>query len=1163
MSTRTIPKQTLDAQILASDPTLSAWVSANAGSGKTHVLTQRVVRLLLHDVPPARILCLTFTKAAAANMSIRVFDKLAKWTRISDDELSRDIIAMGEKKPSADDLTFARRLFARTVETPGGLKIQTIHAFCEKLLHLFPFEANVAARFEVIEEERAKDLLEQARQQTLEKALHDATSPLGQALQKLAQETSGSTFDELIKAALGKQDMILLAQELDDDQGASLFGQWLAQALGLDGEISPAVLDQEILEKGIPASEWEAIAQTLSSSGGNDNDKDLAAGLRKALAHQDTTERALTYANLFLTKEGKPKGLANVKLISAALKKIYPDLLTRLEAERDRIIPLLEKRKIAHTVARTKILLSVVHAIIATYRREKEARGLLDFGDLIVATRKLLKRTEASWVLEKLDRGIDHILVDEAQDTSPEQWDILETIAEEFTAGRGQREITRTFFAVGDEKQSIFSFQGARPDLFDAMRAKIERKTKEAEQRFEPIKLRSSFRSSPAIMAFVDHIFALAANFEGLSAENLKTQHEALKLDLPGLVEIWPEVLPDPKAEPSDWKMPVDQLDLRDPPVIVAKRIAKTIASWIAPGSPESVEDKESGGRRPIRPGDVMILVRNRNSFFDAIIRALKEASVPVAGADRLKLTQHIAVMDLIAAGRTALLPEDDLTLACVLKSPLIGLTDKDLLKLAPLRGDQALYDALAASEVRAHQQAFKRIEHWRQWAKQDTPFFFYARLLGPERGRHDMLARLGPEAGDAMDEFLRLALDHDMREAPSLVAFLAEMDGSDLSIKRDMEAGTDAVRVMTVHASKGLEAKIVFLADTCSMPSHHHDPKLLDIGKDQPLMAWPPVKAQEPAKLGEAREASRHAQMQEYRRLLYVATTRAEERLYVTAFSNKPAREGCWYQMIYHAVAPEMMDVPAPWGEADMRVLRKVTGDVAGLGARAAVESKDETERLPDWATSPAKFEAMPARPLSPSNALNAADRLEPAPREPSSFAAQAAQAGRLAHALLQYLPQLAPEAREKTAARFLDLRGAELAPERRESLLLEVMSVLALPGLEALFGPQSQAEVALGGQITLPNGKSLTISGQIDRLCVTEDEVIIADFKTGTPHSGGAMPSAYLAQLAMYRAAVAPLYPGKQLRCLLIWTEGALAEEIEAAKLEAALLDVARAHS
>jgi len=1157
MSLRPIPSKTLDAQKLASNPHLSAWVSANAGSGKTHVLTQRVVRLLLNGVPPARILCLTFTKAAAANMSIRVFEKLSKWARISDVDLKAEILAAGEDEPDAGKLIFARRLFARTVETPGGLKIQTIHAFCEKLLHLFPFEANVAARFEVIEEDRSKELLDAARRVTLERALHDAPSPLGQALQKLAQETSGYTFDDLIKAALDKQEILTLAQQIDDERGGGAFAELLSIDLGLVGEASVESIDNEIAHGGLSDEKLQAISDCLMT--GLSTDQKFTKKILLLLTTKNLDERSRLYTDFFLDSKGEPQK----KFLTKNLAGANPDIVASLEDERDRVCALLEKRRVAHTVARTKILIAVVHAIIATYRREKEARGLLDFGDLIVATRKLLKRTDASWVLEKLDRGIDHILVDEAQDTSPAQWDILDAIAEEFTAGRGQREVTRTFFAVGDEKQSIFSFQGARPDLFDAMRAKIERKTLAAGQRFEPVELKTSFRSSPAIMDFVDLVFSIAAHFDGLSAENLKTQHEAIKRNLPGLVEIWPEVLYNPAAEPRDWKMPVDMLDRSDPPVIVARRIARTIASWIAPGSAESVEDKGTGGRRPIRPGDVMILVRNRNSFFDAIIRALKEARVPVAGADRLKLTQHIAVMDLIAAGRATLLPEDDLTLAIVLKSPLIGLGEDDLLALAPGRGGRPLYDALGTSNVHAHQTAFARINSWRKSVASETPFFFYARLLGAERGRHDMLARLGPEAGDAMDEFLRLALEHDMHEAPSLVAFLAEMEDSDLSIKRDMEAGTDAVRVMTVHASKGLESKIVFLGDTCTMPSHHHDPKLLEVGSDAKSLAWTPGKSNEPKKLGEAREATRLAQMQEYRRLLYVAITRAEERLYVTAFGNKPAREGCWYKVIEDTMGDGMLDVSAPWGEAEMRVLRRTTGDVAALGARAPLESDDEEDGLPDWAREAAAVEAMPTRPLSPSNALSAADRLEPTPRDPQGFAAKAAQAGRLAHELLQYLPGVAPEGRAAAAQRYLAQKGADLPEAQRAALKDQVMATLALPALEGLFGPDSQAEVAVGGQIILPGGKSIAISGQIDRLAVGAEHVIIADFKTGKPHQGTAMPSAYLAQLAMYRAAVAPLYPGRAVRCILIWTDGPTAEEIQTAALELALLDVARAHS
>lgn len=1161
MSQRPIPTQTRAQQTLASDPSLSAWVSANAGSGKTHVLTQRVVRLLLEGVPPAKILCLTFTKAAAANMSIRVFDRLAEWTRISDEALKAQIMETGAAEPSRQQLIFARRLFARTVETPGGLKIQTIHAFCEKLLHLFPFEANVAARFEVLDDERSKILLDEARRKTLEHALQDHGA-LGRALERLADETSGAAFHDLIKAALNKQDLVALAQQIDDEQGDGAYGRLLSEALGAESEEQVDEIDHAIVEGGIPSSEWAALAGALARGG--KNDKSLSEGLLRAQRIENLARQALTYGRLFTNEDGEPKGLGSTKLVSKDLQKSEPDLLPRLERERDRIYPLLEKRKIAHTVARTKILIAVIQAIIAGYRREKEARGLLDFGDLIIATRKLLKRTAASWVLHKLDRGIDHILVDEAQDTSPEQWDILKTIADEFTSGAGQRDVTRTFFAVGDEKQSIFSFQGARPDLFHLTRMEIERKTQQAGQIFQSVELKTSFRSSRTIIDFVDQVFSLQAHFEGLSAENLKTAHEAWKADLPGLIEIWPQVLSDPKAEPRDWKMPVDALDRSDPPVVVARRIAAKIASLTAPHALDSVEDEKSGGRRPVRPGDIMILVRNRGPFFDAVIRALKEARVPVAGADRLQLTQHIAVMDLLAAGHVALLPEDDLTLAIVLKSPLIGLSDDDLLMIAPKRTG-SLYAALGASQQHAHQEAFARIEDWRQWAKSETPFFFYARLLGPEQGRHDMLARLGPEAGDAMDEFLRLALEHDIGETPSLVSFLARMQGADLSIKRDMETGADAVRVMTVHASKGLEAKIVFLGDTVSMPSHRHDPSLLDVkkGQDVRAFAWTPGKKLEPKPLGDSREETRKAALQEYRRLFYVAMTRAEERLYVAAFGNEEAKEGSWYRMICEAFADEIAKTKQIETDPEPHLLRLVQGDVAGLSARGLPPHAEPVASLPDWLNLPAPQEAMPARPLSPSNALNAADRMEPPRRDPQARAALAAEAGRLVHALLQYLPDVPVDRQEAAGRRYLASRAAGLPPEQAEELLAAALTVLAKPELSTLFGPGSQAEVAIGGRISLPGGGSTAISGQIDRLFVGANEVLIADFKTGTPHKGEAMPPAYLAQLAMYRDAVAPLYPEHMIRAFLIWTEGAEAEEIPAAKLDAALLDVARARS
>ena len=1156
MSRRPIPAETRALQAKASDPSVSAWVSANAGSGKTHVLAQRVVRLLLGGVPPARILCLTFTKAAAANMSMRVFDMLAKWTTLDDEALTRAIETTGAPTPDAAGLVAARQLFARTVETPGGLKIQTIHAFCEKLLHLFPFEANVAARFEVIEDLHRIELLAEARRSVLERAIADEDGPLGRALRRFAAETSGSTFDELIDEALQKQDAMSRSIVLGQDTPGG-YEAFLAAHFDLSRDDSVASIDRAILEDGLPATEWPGIAAAVARGGANDIK--LARLLEAAAVAADPVVRLALYESVFVKKsDGEPKGLGAQKIVSKGLQAKEPTLLALLEAERDRICALRERRKAAALVERTCALMTVVGEILEAYRDEKQAQGLLDFGDLITCTAALLDRSNAAWVLHKLDRGIDHILVDEAQDTSPDQWKILRKISEDFTAGAGQRSTRRTFFAVGDEKQSIYSFQGARPDAFDEMRRLYEARMAQARQAFEYVELKRSFRSSGELLRLIDLVFSIEPHFTGLSSTAEKTVHEAWKEQLPAVVELWPVVERGDVVQPRDWELPLDVMEERDPPMLVARRIAMEIAAWLAPDSRESVEDEE-GGRRRVAPGDVMILVRSRGPFFEAVIRALKEARVPVAGADRLELAQHIAVMDLVAAGRAALLPEDDLNLATVLKSPLIGLDDDDLLDIAPARKG-SLMAALGASSKAAHVVASQRLARWREAAARKTPFFFFAHLLGAEGGRRDMLARLGPEAGDAVDEFLRLALEHETSSAPSLVAFLSALEGADLSIKRDMEAGGGAVRVMTVHASKGLEAKVVFLADTCGLPSTRHDPKLFEMGgaNQGTFLAWSRSSKTEPKAVAEKRAHERELAQNEYRRLLYVAMTRAEERLYVAGFRGVQRPKGLsWYDMIAAMLGDELQPVPARW-DATETIRRRRSENMPSLEALDRVEPAPEEIPLPGWLVTPAAPEAVPERPLSPSTALALADRVEPAPREGAAARGDAARAGRLVHALLQHLPEIDPAQRVSAAARFLSARASQFAPDHRDDLARQALAVLDDPALADLFGPESRAEVGLGGRVLLPGGREVEISGQIDRLAATDREILIADFKTGRARDAAETPPGYLAQLALYRAAVAPLYPGRRTRVFLVWTEGPRIVEIPEESLDAALAAV-----
>jgi ATP-dependent helicase/nuclease subunit A len=1112
-----IPPKTRLAQTLASDPGHSAWVSANAGSGKTFVLVQRVLRLLLTGVPPAQILCLTFTKAAAANMTTRVFETLARWTGLNDAALGEAIAELNDGDFGID-LDFARSLFARALDTPGGLKIQTIHAFCERLLHQFPFEANVAAGFEVIDDLERESLIETARQGALLEASGGA-GELAVHLATLAAETSEPALDALVREALGRR--LAIEAMIWRCGGLQPFGEALRRHFGLGREESLESIRAAILDPTILA----ALAEGFDRGSAKDRDK---AAILRGLDRHDPAALGL-YAALFL-REGVPRARA----LSAGLARADPAFAGALANETQRLIGLLERERALRTVNRTLALFGLLSTIFAIYGRLKARRNRLDFDDLIERSLALLTRSDAAWVLYKLDSGIDHILIDEAQDTSIEQWEILRRLSEEFLAGSDR---PRTFFAVGDAKQSIFSFQGAAPEKFDAMRRYFEQRLREARKGFVAVELTLSFRSVDDVLSAVDLVFSLEPHYRGLTGggDPVKPVHEARKGKLPGSVEIWPVVSKSARVSPRDWRLPVDALDDEDPPVLVARRMASVIAAMIATGSNERVSDAE-GRPRPIRPGDIMILVRSRNAVFEAMIRALKESDVPVAGADRLRLTQHIAVMDLIAAGRAALLSEDDLTLACVLKSPLIGLDDDDLIHLAPRRPGTLASALDAARGLERYGAAAARLQLWRERARRLSPFEFYALLLGADGGRKAFLARLGQEAGDVIDEFLKLALDHQKYTAPSLKGFLAELESAELIVKRDMDGGHDVVRVMTVHAAKGLEAKIVFLPDTCSLPDGHHDPKIFDLG---PLAVWSARQADDPQDVAKARQIKREAALDEYRRLLYVALTRAEERLVIAGFEGKQTRPpACWYDMISTTLEAELLPAETPWGQVWRR---QRAAPLPALDDTASV-SRTPQLPLPDWLARPpgSPFTRLaPLRPSGPAAALSATS-----PRRGRALAR-----GRLVHRLLQYLPEIDGHLRKLEAARFLAgaARGWDAAD--RQALIDEVMAVIEAPGHEALFGPGSRAEVPIAGRITRGGGTSETVLGQVDRLIEAPHEVLVVDFKDGEPQP--ALPAAYVRQLALYGAILAQIYPGRTVRAFILWTSGPSMIEIDAANL------------
>ncbi|MEZ0214285.1 MAG: double-strand break repair helicase AddA, partial [Xanthobacteraceae bacterium] len=934
-------------QSRASDPALSAWVSANAGSGKTHVLARRVIRLLLRGVAPGRILCLTYTKAAAANMANRVLADLRRWASLDEMSLDAEIIATdgGERDPLRR--ARARQLFARALETPGGLKIQTIHAFCGALLHRFPFEAGVAAGFRELDEAGRAELLARVRAEVVLTAAAAPDSALGLALGVLVDALPDGGIDALI-GALTAEPEALEASEAD-----------IAALVGAPGIDSATIARQMVEGAGLPPAAWRGLAEALIDAGGNAAARGRALSAASAAPEADIAD---LYARVFLKDDGLPR--ADAQFGAAAVRARYPALLT----ERDRLAGLAAALAAARAAERSLAARTLGRAALERYEAAKRARGVMDFADLVVAARRLLADGASAWVHYKLDQGIDHVLVDEAQDTSPAQWDVIRPLVAEFFAGAGaaagvrQRPGPRTLFVVGDEKQSIFSFQGADPRRFDAMRREFAAQVPERD--FAQVRLSHSFRSAPGILAAVDTVFARAEAHDGLAAEAVPTVHEPIHLDLPASVEMWEPEAPGDKVERDAWTRPLDAPGEDDPVDRLGKRLASHIATRLAERFPVARRD----GVRALRAGDVLVLVRRRGALFEAIIRALKQAGVPVAGADRLVVAQHIAVMDLMALGDALLAPDDELALGCALKSPLFSFDDDDLIELAAGRSGR-LGEALAArAHERPHWQAAQRLlDRLRPDALALRPFDFYARVLGRERARARLIARLGREAADALDEMLALARAYEQIETPSLPGFLAFLRRGGSEAKRDMEAGRDEVRVMTVHGAKGLEAPYVVLADTVGGPRTALTGGLLlaetSDGRRVALLA--PRKAEDTPALAAARMAAQARGEAEYRRLLYVAITRAETALVLCGAQGRTGRApGCWYDLVRAALEPEAVEVPATGFSGT--VLRWRASPAAGA-APAAVPVAQEPVDLAPLLRPPPMEPAL--RRLSPSS--------------------------------------------------------------------------------------------------------------------------------------------------------------------------------------------------
>lgn len=1063
----------------AAQPMQSTWLSANAGSGKTRVLTDRVARLLLEDVKPQNILCLTYTKAAASEMQNRLFQRLGAWAMLDDKALRSELAELGlTHVPNAQELSHARTLFAMAIETPGGLKIQTIHSFCASLLRRFPLEAGVSPQFTEIED-RAADLL---RAELVDQM---ADGEDADVLVRLAAQYKGEDFLSLTKEIAGK------AAKFDDltvGDVLALLGQPddLTRASIVDATFAPG--DWDMLQDLLPILATQGVT-----------DKAVGETLREIVA-LDTESLSIAEA-AFLTQAGTRKKRFPTK----STQQQAAHLLPQLEALIERVEAAREARLALDAAEHTVTLHQFARRFAQRYAEAKQRRGWLDFDDLIQKAQQLLSDDRvAAWVLYRLDGGIDHILVDEAQDTSPTQWDVIRRLAEEFSSGEGARaDVTRTIFIVGDKKQSIYSFQGADPREFDRMQSEFGSKLAESDQKLWGRSLDFSFRSSPAILNLVDKVFETekGAGFgDGL--------HIAFNADLPGRVDIWP-LVPKPEKTPErEWYDPVD----RRSPEHQFRTLAMAVAGQIKQMLDEGKLIPDSSGPRPVQPRDFLILVQRRGGIFPDIIRACKELELPIAGADRLKVGAETAVRDLGALLSFLATPEDSLSLATALRSPLFGWSEQDLFTLAHHRSEDELWRSLRTKKAE-FPETVTILRDLRDNVDFLRPYDLIERMLTRHRGRQRMLARLGPEAEDGINALLSQALSYERSEVPSLTGFLTWMETDDLEVKRQIDSVSNQIRVMTVHGSKGLEAPIVILPE-CGKRDFQIRSNIIDIN-DTPVWTMPSTMV--PERMATRLDEMKAAQREESLRLLYVALTRAEKWLIVGAAGELDRNGDDWHQRVQAGMeAGDATALETPIGSG----LRLQHGDWA-----FSANGIETVEAEPGVAL-PAIFETAAPSPAPLPEMLSPSDLGGAKALPGDGLEEEIAKAfGTVVHALLE-----APEIGTKA------LRDTDLPDDLKTQAEAQASRIRSDPALSWLFADDVLAEVPVTAQLGTHR-----MHGTIDRLHVTADTVHVIDFKTNRviPEKPEQTPEGVLRQMGAYAHAMAQIYHDRVIQLSILWTQ------------------------
>ena len=1098
------------AQIRASNPDGSTWLSANAGSGKTRVLTDRVARLLLEGVSPENILCLTYTKAAASEMQNRLFERLGKWAMLDDRNLRNSLTELGlEQRLNKQTFKQARTLFARAIEVPGSLKIQTIHSFCSSLLRRFPLESGVSPNFTEIDEWTAQALCTEI----LEKISTDEINSI--SLANVSKFLSDVNLTDLLTDILKNRTVLSKFKSHSE----------ICSEFGLNGNVS----FEECLNKHFDSKDLKVI-KILREGMKNGGVRDKAAAKKLLNIKSINLEFIKTLENILLYKgstEKRPEYSAKTNSFAskAVLNEFLNSSIEQINKLAARIEVFRQTRISYETSEKICALYDFSQIFLNHYTNEKLLRGWLDFDDLILKTQKLLiDPTIAAWILYRLDGGIDHILIDEAQDTSPTQWRIIEKISQEFYAGEGSRDKTnRTLFVVGDKKQSIYSFQGADTFELNRIQKKFKKRFDEAAKPLKELSLQYSFRSSPTILRFVDSILEKPESKNESELENTEN-HISFYSKLPGRVDLWPSIEKAEQPKDTEWQNPVDMPGKEDERVRLACLIADQINTLI---SSDSLIPERTGNdyvMRKISAGDFLILVQRRSVLFHEIIKACKKRGLPISGADRLKLMDEIAVKDLIALLSFLSSPQDDLSLATVLKSPLFSWSERELFDLAHDREDRFLWEALKKrSDIFTHEylvlnNLLASIDYLR-------PYELLEKILNQYSGRANLISRLGAEAEDAIDALLSLSIDYEKQETPSLTGFLSWVSTSGFEIKRQLTKQENQIRVMTIHGAKGLESPIVILPETQKRKVELRDKILVG----EKIAVWNNKKSEASRNEEEIKSKKIQALEAERSRLLYVAITRAET--WFIAMSAGQLDDKCWYEKIKNSLQScKAKKQIFPTGEG----LRLEEGNWSFEIEEKEHRSKKSRNKLPDWIKKVSFENKVQPKYLIPSD-LGGSKTLS---KGNGLSEEEAALHGSRVHKLLELLPKYSSQDWPEYSLKMLKANRLFDGSPNFENAIKEALSVLTDPKFSYIFAKDVLSEVPFSAQ--LPNLKNQKIYGIIDRLIVGSNNVQIIDFKTNStvPKTANKIPLGILRQMGAYKIAIEEIYPGKEVSCYILWT-------------------------